>query len=134
MISEAKGGLVLEYKSATSQEICKFTFDTNEISDAVKAGNSTALELLNALIDWFAIGGTSEMLPGLYFEKMSIDNNYLVVQTSYDESKIDLDQSISSMRGAFYDEAKSANLGIKYIFKNSKTGKEKVITVEHDEL
>lgn len=134
LISEVKGGIVLEYQSAISHESCKITLDSNEISAAVKAGKSTALELLNTLIDWFDIGGATEMLPGLIFEKMSIEDNYLIVQTSYDESQIDLYQSISSVKGAFYDEARSANLGIKYIFQNSKTGKKKVVTVEHAEL
>lgn len=134
LISEAKGAIVLEYKSAISHESCKITLNSDEISAAVKAGNSTALELLNAMIDWYNIGGVCEILPGLNFEKMSIEDNYLVVQTSYDESQIDLDQSKSSIQGAFYNEAKSANLGIKYIFQNSKTGKKEVITVEHAEL
>lgn len=134
LISEVKGGIVLEYQSAISHESCKITLDSNEISAAVKAGKSTALELLNTLIDWFDIGGATEMLPGLNFEKMSIEDNYLVLQISYDESQIDLYQSISSVKGAFYDEARSANLGIKYIFQNSKTGKKKVVTVEHAEL
>lgn len=134
LISENKCGIVLEYQSVISHESCKITLNSNEISAAVKAGKSTALELLNALIDWFDIGGTGEMLPGLNFEKMSIEDNYLVLQISYDDSQIDLDQSISSVKGAFYDEAKSANLGIKYMFQNRKTGKKKVVTVEHGEL
>lgn len=142
LMSDAKVGMTLDFKVINTNDSCQVYVNSSKVRGAVYGNTVGAMDFIRAENE--LINTRPEGSGDSYFKEVTIEGGYRVFYYQSEDYVVSYINSIRNQRKQEIlnsykaqegeDLLKKSGLGMKYVFRNMRSGKECVITIENEEL